>query len=359
MSGDRYPWQNWEDGKDRKILVVRLGSLGDVIHAIPAQQALAQNCPQSEIHWLTEPPYAELLRHISGISKVVIADTKAWRKKLSALNQIRKTLREVRRERYDAVFDFQGLLKSALLSRLARSDCVVGLPRSMLRERLSYHFYSCPVEIEEGRRHQIQVGLDLVNPPRHEGPAGAVIPLHIPDKVHASLDKNLQELEICNPILLNPGAGWPTKRWPIERFARLADRIESELRIPVLFTYGPGEEKLISEARATGSSVVRSFPSSILELAALCRRSRLMVAGDTGPMHLAVAVGTPVVALIGPGRTWRTGPFNPEDKVVQHERPCPHPYQRRCSDHFCMDFSVEKVYQAVRERLSLGDMNKR
>jgi lipopolysaccharide heptosyltransferase I len=346
-----YPWKNWGDGENQKILLVRLGSLGDVIHAIPAQQLLTRSLPGAEIHWLTEPPYAELLRHVLGIRQVWLADTKAWRTKLSSPVAIGRFVRGLKRERYDVVFDFQGLFKSAILSRLTGSDCVVGFPISRLRERQSRYFYNCKVEIEAGRRHQIELNLDLVDPPRHQKPGDSGIPLEIPETVDEFLDEQFEKLEMANPVLLNPGAGWPTKRWAVERYVRLAERIEKELNIPVLFTYGPGEEQLMQEALAAGPKVVKTFPSSILELAALCKRSRLMVAGDTGPMHLAVAMGTPVVALIGPGYAWRTGPFNPEDKIVQHERGCPHPYKRKCSDHYCMDLSLTQVYEAVVERL--------
>jgi len=346
-----YPWENWGDGENRRILVVRLGSLGDIVHTIPAQQLLGHHLPQAAIHWLTEPPYEELLDNIHGISKVWLADTKSWRKKLSSLTQAPRLIKELRLERFDLAFDFQGLVKSAFLSRLSGADCVSGFSRSRLREAFASNFYSRPVEIKPGKRHQIEVNMDLVNPPRYPGSINAAIPLRVHQRARDHVDGQFERLGIDNPLLLNPGAGWPTKRWPLERFARLASLIEKDLSIPVLFTYGPGEEQLIESAQAFGKKTIKSFPSSILELAAICRRSRLMVAGDTGPMHLAVALGTPVVALIGPGYPWRTGPFNPADEVVRHEDPCPNPYKRICRDHFCMDISVERVYEAVVTRL--------
>jgi len=350
---ERFPWTAWKDGRNRKILIVRLGSLGDIIHAIPAQQSLCSQLPGVEIHWLTEPPYAELLGNIPGIAKVWIADTKSWRNKFSSFLESRGIFRKLRQERYDVVFDFQGLLKSALLSRLSGSACVAGFAKPWLREKAACYFYTHPVELEVGNKHQVEVCLDLINPPLHTGSADADIHLRVPDNVNAYIEHQLDRLGITEPVLLNPGAGWSTKRWAIERFARLADLIETNLQIPVLFTYGPGEESLIDEAaQAMKSEKLRSFPTSILELAALCSRSRLMVAGDTGPMHLAVAMNTSTVALIGPGYSWRTGPFNPLDQTVQHERPCPTPYKRSCRNHFCMDIRVEEVYRAVVTRLS-------
>jgi lipopolysaccharide heptosyltransferase I len=348
---DMYPWKEWGEGRNRKILIVRLSSFGDIIHTIPAQQLLGSRLPRAEIHWMTEPNYAEFLRHVAGIQQVKIADTKAWRKTLSSPLEIARLIRGLKRECYDVVFDFQGLIKSAVLSRSTFSGCVAGFPTNMLREKYSHFFYNCKVEIGSGRRHQIENNLDLVDPPRFEGQNDGKVPLEIPPSVDVFLDEQLERLEFINPVLLNPGAGWPTKRWSLGRYVELAQRIKEKLNLSVLFTYGPGEEGLIQQATAIGPQIVKAFPTSILELAGLCKRACLMVAGDTGPMHLAVSMGTPVVALIGPAHPWRTGPFNPKDKVVQHDPTCPHPYRRECDNHFCMELSVDQVYQAVVERL--------
>lgn len=337
-----------------KILVVRLGSLGDVVHTVPAQQYLAKRYPDSEIHWLVEPPYDQLLAHVSNIDKIWKADTKRWRKNLTSFSELKSLVRELRAEGFDLAFDFQGLVKSAILTRLTGAKRSIGYDRNRLREPLAAWFYTEPTEIENGNRHHINYLLDLADPPRFQGQACAEMPLAIPAEATNYIVEHLKLLRAENPILLNPGAGWKTKRWPTERFAQLGRSIEERLGIPVIITYGPAEQHLISSIQEqTRPSPLKAFPTDLLQLAALCRQSRLMVAGDTGPLHMAVALGLPTVAVLGPAFPWRTGPFNASDVVIQHEPPCPHPYKRTCDEHFCMDISVEQVFSGITTRLGL------
>ncbi len=339
-----------------RILIVRLGSLGDVVHTVPAQQYLAKRYPESEIHWLVEPPYDQLLDHVPNIEKIWKADTRRWRENLTStsLSEAWSLLGELRAERFDLAIDFQGLVKSALLSRLTGARRVTGLERKWLREPLAAWFYTESTQIEDGNRHHIDYLLDLADPPRFRGQASADMPLAIPTEATDYVVEHLERLHANNPILLNPGAGWETKLWPTERFARLGQMVQEKLGIPIIITYGPAEQNLVDLVREqTLPDPLKAFPTDLLQLAALCRRSRLMVAGDTGPLHLAVALGLPTVALLGPALPWRTGPFNRSDVIIQHERPCPHPYKRSCREHFCMDISVERVFAGIIERLGV------
>ena len=197
------------------------------------------------------------------------------------------------------------------------------------------------------------MNLELAGSLGCNGTSTARIPFRIPAGAERYVDHRLREVEGRRPALLNPGAGWPTKLWPARRFARLGSEIRRRLKLPVVFTYGPGEEGLVREIRdcSRPGSVV-SFPTTILELAALCRRSRLMVAGDTGPLHLAVALGTPAVAVMGPTIARRNGPFHPEDRIVKRDLHCSDCNKRSCAEFICMDISVEQVFDAVRRRLT-------
>ena len=336
----------------RRILIVRLGAFGDILLTIPAQQFLGRIDPSCEIHWLAEPPWVPLLRCVSGIHRVWTADTKGWRRGIRQARGIRKLLRELRSQDFDEAIDFQGLLKSAALARLSGARRVRGFSRAELREKAASWFYTDRIETERGR-HQLLHHLDLLSPPSYRGPVSARIPLVLPGGLEDALNAQLEERSSERPILLNLGGGWETKRWAPERFGALATQIEGRLGVPTLFTIGPGEEELgeraVAAARCTPRKCLRI---GLLELAALCRRSRLMVAGDTGPLHLAVAMGTPTVAILGPALPWRTGPFDSADETVLHSTPCPHPYSRTCRDHFCMDIPVEAVYEAVERRLA-------
>ncbi|HUV14112.1 MAG TPA: glycosyltransferase family 9 protein [Acidobacteriota bacterium] len=337
-----------------RILIVRLGSLGDIVHTVPAQQYLAKRYPEAEIHWLVEPPYDQLLNHVPNIEKLWKADTKRWRKDLTSLSEPRALVSELRAQRFDLAIDFQGLVKSALLCRLSGARRIIGYQRKWLREPLAAWFYNEPTQIEDGQRHHVEYLLDLADPPRFQAQVSADMPLAIPADASRYVAKHLDRLQVKDPILLNPGAGWETKRWPAERFAQLGEVVQETLGIPVIITCGPAEQDLLDTIQErTLPDPLKAFPTDLLQLAALCRKSRLMVAGDTGPLHLAVALGLPTVAILGPAHAWRTGPFSRSDVIVQHERTCPHPYKRTCSEHFCMDISVEQVFSGITERLGL------
>ncbi len=335
-----------------KILIVRFGSLGDIVHGLPAQQELHRKYPEAGIHWLAEKPYKPLLETVPFLDKVWAAEMKKWRKNLGGLRHFKRLVKQLRAEEYDLVYDFQGLLKSAITARLAGGRSLLGFDRSLLREKAARFFYSQAASLEPGNRHQVECALDLVAPPRFTGKASAAINFDYPPECIEYIERNFAELEISTPpVLLNPGAAWETKRWDTRRFVQLAEKIEKS-GYPVIYTTGPGEEHLLEAIRNESSWPVKTFPTTIVQLSALCSRSALMVAGDTGPLHLAVASGTPTVAILGPAHAWRTGPFNPLDEVVQHEKPCPRPYSRTCPDHFCMDIPVELVYEAALRRMA-------
>jgi len=335
-----------------KILIVRFGSLGDIVHALPAMQELHRIHPEAEIHWLAEEPYRPLLETVPHLHRVWTSRMKKWRKQLRGIGCYRDLVRRLRAEKFDLVYDFQGLIKSAATAWLAGGKETIGFERELLREKAARIFYSRPTALEPGQRHQVEYALDLVRPPRFQGRSSAAIGFRYPAECLDYVDRELRKAGIESPpVLLNPGAAWETKRWDIGRFAKLGELI-SGAGYPVIYTIGPGEEQLLEEARRLSALPVRSFPTSMVQLSALCSRSLLMVGGDTGPLHLAVASGTPAVALIGPAHAWRTGPFHPDDEVVSHERPCPHPYSRTCKDHFCMDIPVERVFAAVVRRIA-------
>lgn len=342
-----------------KILIVRLGALGDVIHAVPAQQQLRQRFPDAAIHWLTEPPYREILQAVPGIERVWLADTKGWRARPHRLGELLRLVRGLRRQRFELAFDFQGLLKSAGLVRLARPGEFYGFQAERFKERAASWLYSRAIDGEADLGcHIVNTNLRLVSLLGAANGGSPLIPLNIPERLERIVDERLSQAgldpqsEGHRPVLINPGAGWTTKLWPARNYARLGAEIEQRLGIPVVYTYGPGEEGLIEQVRQTlQPDNVRAFPTSILELAALCRRSRLMVAGDTGPLHLAAALGVPVVAVMGPTTASRNGPFDVRDEVVQRRLPCSDCYKRKCNAFICMNITVPEVLRAVVRRM--------
>ncbi|HSR68367.1 MAG TPA: glycosyltransferase family 9 protein [Acidobacteriota bacterium] len=340
----------------RKILIVRLGALGDVIHAVPAQQALRRRFPEAEIHWLTEPPYRPLLEAVEGLDKVWTADTKSWRKRLS-LGEMSGLLRRLRGQRFDLAVDFQGLLKSAVLARLARPRQLIGFRAERFKEAAASWFYARTADGEADlTRNIIDTNLHLLSLVLDEADVEAAspyLPLKLPQEDVRYVDRQLEKAGVDQPpVLLNPGAGWETKLWPAPQFARLGRAVEEQLGLPVVYTWGPGEEPLMEQiSRQLSPRPVRTFPTTILQLAALCRRSRLFVGGDTGPLHLAAGLSVPVVAVMGPTTATRNGPFDPADEVVQWSLHCSDCYKRTCDRYFCMNIPPWEVLRAVTRRL--------
>ena len=340
----------------QKLLLVKLGSLGDIIHTIPAQQRLAQHFPQAQIHWLTEPPYDSLLDRIPGISRVWLADTKKWRRNISSLPESIHLIRSLRHHHFDAALDFQGLVKSALLAKLSGAERVIGFVPHQSREPASGYFYSETVVGDDGSRpHAVEINLQLARSLGcSQNGASPLIPLEIPSEAFDYVEDHLDKNKIVKPILVNPGAGWVTKLWPLRNYAQLLLRIHQELGHGIVLTYGPGEEDLVQEIQTvTAPHAIAAFPTTFLQLAALCRRSRLLIAGDTGPLHLAVALGTPTVAILGPTSPWRNGPFSSKDQIVKRYLFCSNSYKRTCNEFICMDIPVQEVFNAVIRRLEL------
>lgn len=345
-----------------KLLIVRLSSLGDVIHTIPAQQQIADHLGQAEIHWVTEPPFDSLLHHIPGISRLWVADTRKWRRRISGLREMLQLVSSLRGERFDIALDFQGLAKSAVMARLSGATQVVGLPSRELREPVATWFYtdiaraadrSLSSPGESNRRHVVEINLELARFVGCSKGSSALIPLRIPPQATRCVKEKLHGLGMTHPILINPGAGKAKKLWGARHYANLFLEIRKRLGLPAMFTYGPGEEHLIDEIqRVIEPLPVPTFATNLLELAALCRQSRLLVAGDTGPLHLAVALGTPTVALMGPTSLWRNGPFHPDDQVVTTNRRSSgrRAWKRPGSMD---DIRVEEVFGAVVRRLEL------
>ncbi len=340
----------------QKLLIVKLGSLGDILHTIPAQQLLAQHFSQAQIHWLTEPPYHTFLDRIPGITQVWLADTKRWRRKLFSLGESTQLVRSLRQQHFDIALDFQGLVKSALLAKLSGAKRVIGFVAPQSREPASRYFYSETVVGDDGSRpHVVEINLQLARSLGcSQDEASPLIPLDIPSEAFDYVDDQLSKHNIAKPILVNPGAGWVTKLWPLRNYAQLLLRIHQTLGHGIVLTYGPGEENLVQRIQTvTAPQPIAAFPTTFLQLAALCRRSRLLIAGDTGPLHMAVALGTPTVAILGPTSPWRNGPFNSKDPIVKRYLFCSNSYKRTCNEFICMNIPVQEVFEAVMRRLEL------
>jgi ADP-heptose:LPS heptosyltransferase len=265
----------------------------------------------------------------------------------------RQQLRRLRASAFDLALDFQGLLKSASIARLSGARRVFGYSRAGLREPASALFLSKTIAVPK-QTHVIRKSLLLL-----QGALDIPVPdvLSFPIRVTAKDEADAQQVSANaggNYAILNPGGGWPTKLWSAERFGKLADLLWEQYGISSLITYGPGEFELAESVRRSSvSGKAQPVSLSLKSFYALARDARVYVGGDTGPTHIAVAAGTPIVGLFGPTEWWRNGSPRPEDICVErNDFDCRVDCHRRsCSKWICMDIEVGRVMGAVQRRL--------
>ena len=327
-----------------RFLLVRLGSLGDVVHAIPAAAALRTGFPDAQIDWVVDPRYVELLSLVRGLNRSIPLDSR------TDPRAIWHTIRSLRTARYDVAIDFQGLIKSGTVARVAGAPVRIGFPRAHLREPAARFFYTQTPD-PGAARHVIAKNLSLL---AAVGVTTTAIdfPLDIPRG--AAVDALLTAAGSEGYALINPGAAWPNKRWPPDRFGAVAAALRERYAIRSAVLWGPGEESLAAAvvAASAGSAAVAP-PTTIPDLFALSQRAALLVSGDTGPLHIAAAVGTPIVALFGPTWSDRNGPWSPADVTIARTETCVCLYERRCRrPPPCIDeITVAEVVSAIDRRL--------
>jgi heptosyltransferase I len=338
-----------------RLLVVRLGAFGDIVHAIPAVAALRAAHPSACIDWLVSIRYAEVLDLLSlhdraiivgksrGTNSGIIAGHTGARGLLSVLGELRST-------RYDAAIDFQGLLKSAVLARLSGARRVIGFARQHLREPLAGVFYK---ETSDPGR-----GLHVVRKNLALGTAlGAASVLSFPFIQSRAPDEVRQQLGLADHerfAVLNPAAGWPNKRWPVERFGALARLLGERHGLTPIILWGPAERLLAEAVVEASAGTARLAPqTSVGDLPSLFGSAALMVSGDTGPLHLAAATGTPIVGLYGPTDPLRNGPWSRDDVTISRFQSCVCHHKRRCCkvNPCLLEITVEEVAAAVDRRL--------
>jgi lipopolysaccharide heptosyltransferase I len=328
-----------------RLLVVRLGSLGDLVHTLPAVAALRRARPDTAIDWLVDRVHQDFLELVPVVSSVVTLDAPTVRGWLGA----RRTLRA---RRYEAAIDFQGLVKSAAIARLSGAARIVGFERAALREPAARWLYTESVQVGAGR-HVIDKNLRLAEA---LGAQPQVREFPIADVASAALDA-LRADVVSEFVLLNCGAAWPNKRWPPDRFGQIAKWLHDRRGLRSVALWGPGESALAADiVRTSGGAAIAAPATGLRDLVALARAARLMISGDTGPTHIAGAVGTPLVVIFGPTDPARNGPWNDQDVVVSRYDTCGCHYQRRCHrppDGWCLQHvDVEQVQRAIDARLS-------
>ncbi len=342
-----------------RVLIVKLGSIGDVVHTLPSLAAMRRALPDAELSWVVERRAAEILRDNPILDRLIEIDTKALRRGLMSgetLRAPRQQLRLLRASAFDLALDFQGLIKSAMIARVSGARRIVGFAREALREPPSRLLHHESVPIAAGL-HVIRKNLALVESalkipiPQTEGEFEFPIAI---DESHEIEAERAASGTAGRYAILNPGGGWPTKLWSAEKFGLLADELWNHFGIHSLVTSGPGEDELTRRALSPSKSgKAKAVSVSLKGFCALAKGAQVYVGGETGPTHLAIAMRTPVVGLLGPTEWWRNGSIYSDDVCVERtdigcRENC---HRRSCSQWICMDIEVERVLSAVTERL--------
>ncbi|MBL9139212.1 MAG: glycosyltransferase family 9 protein [Verrucomicrobiales bacterium] len=351
-----------------RILIVKLSAIGDVIHTLPALMRLRRHFPEAEIHWLVEEPSATLLLDHPGLDRVWVVPRRkrgsngtesSWG---ASMRKWWRFAREFRREKYDCAFDFQGLAKSAIWVLLARSRRKIGfgrgLPRSNEGAWLTLNERVAPPSAD---MHALDRGLYLLSSVGIErGPLDYGLPRFADDEAQATaLLAQSGVLAGTRFVAVNPVTRWRTKDWEAARFAATCDRIVAA-GLPVVFTGGAGDREAIDAivALMKERSGRLEGRTSLRCLAEVYRRATLLLTTDTGPMHLAAALGTPVVALFGPTAPWRTGPYGDGHVVLRQDLSCSPCFKRTCGtrryeERACMlRHDPHQVAEAVLRRIA-------
>ncbi len=346
-----------------RFLIVRLGALGDIVHTLPVAAALRQAYPDAKIDWLVSARHREVLDLVPVVDeRIAINDREGARGGLSLLAAVRR----MRACRYDAALDLQGLMKSAIVARASGARRVIGFGGHFAREALAKAFYTERYDPGGGgmfdpneTRHVVQLNLLLLKP---LGVIAAAPTFPLAPVESAVADAMARETAAGDGsacyALLNPGAAWINKRWPPARFGALAAVIRQRHGLRSVVLWGPGERELgeAAVAHSAGAAIITP-PTTIADIVALARRAAVMVSGDTGPTHIAAAVGTPLVGIYGPTRPERNGPWRSDDQTVSRAAVCECHHLRQCRrDRMCLlEIEVEEVLAAVERRLAAGE----
>jgi 3-deoxy-D-manno-octulosonic-acid transferase/heptosyltransferase-1 len=346
------------------ILIVKLSALGDVVHTLPALNVLRRAYPHAHITWLVEAAAADIIRDHPALDTTIVSRRKKWIRDihegewLRTIKDIGAFVRTLRNTRYDMVIDFQGLFKSGMLVALCKGNRKIGYDQT--REE-SYRFLTERIPPFDLDQHAILRYLNLL---KASGIANNNdITFRIPVKNNKRqraylLLKQNQWHEGNRFIAINPMAKWNTKLWIPQKFAVLADQIIQEHNISVVFTGSQEDQKAIQEITSLmqEKGIDLSGKTDLLTLAALYEKAEALISTDTGPMHVAAAMGTPVIALFGPTAPWRTGPFGSGHTIIQKGIPCSPCFKKKCAHLDCMnEIEVAEVLSAVSKVINYND----
>lgn len=345
----------------KSILIIKLSAIGDVVHTLPFLEVLRKKFSEARLDWVVEEESSQIVEAHKGIDNVIISRRKSWQKRLlkgrkrsAAFREIIQFLKELRSNEYDLVIDLQGLFKSAILTGLSRGKRKIGA--SWGREGSQLFLTERPYFVDTDK-HAVDKYLKVAEYLGCEKDSWkGHIPIRESDK--KSIDKVFHDRGIKDQSLvaINPFAKWTTKLWESERFAALADRLQKELACDIIFTGSKQDQAEIDDIidGMDEKPTTLAGQTTLKELAYLYSKCQLLVTTDTGPMHIAAAMGCPVVALFGPTAPWRTGPYGKGHTVVRDEIECSPCFNKKCDHVSCMrNITVDRVFETVKEQINV------
>jgi heptosyltransferase-1 len=347
----------------KRLLIVRLGAMGDVLHSLPAATALRRAFPDATMGWMIEERWAELLCTLptprsgprSGqrpvVDRIHIVETKKWRRNLTSYQtweQMAAGLSDLRAAKYEVALDLQGAVRSAILARLSRAPMIYGAAQP--RENVASMFYTHQV-ITYGA-HVVEQNLSIAEAVARRSLQLPPVELPHDEAAEKECERRLSERNIQEFVLLNPGAGWGAKQWPSERYAQVVKHL-AQNGVRSLINFGPGEEELARSVERNSDGAAEAMTSSLTQLITLARRARLFIGGDTGPLHLAAVLRVPVVAIFGPTNPARNGPFGTQAVILRSPKSSTSHKRRAQPDEGLLDISVEQVVDAALQILRL------
>jgi ADP-heptose:LPS heptosyltransferase len=331
-----------------RALIVRLSAIGDVVHTLPVAAVLRER--GYDVDWVIEPAARPLVHANPAVTRAIAAPPA----RIAGLPRALGAIRGLRAARHDVALDLQGLWKSAAWARASGARRVVGFARPWRREGLSEMLLGVRQPLSPGTAHVIDKNLALLRALDIDAVGHRAFPLPAAADEARRVSEQLAERGWREYAVLNPGGGWASKLWPVESFGAVAQGLAARGLKPVV-TWGPGEQGLADAVVAASKGTAAScFATTLLEYAHLARRARLVVAADTGPMHLACAVAAPVVGVFGPTDPARNGPFGAGDITVRRQPLCSPCHRSRCATHEGVMAAIPpaEVLSAIDRRLA-------
>ena len=348
-----------------KVLIVKTSALGDIVHSLPVLPYLQSALAGMEIDWLAEERFAPLLEGHPAIRKVHRVRTKEWRRNWmeAGRRELPDLVRQLRREGYDAVLDLQGNSKSALFALVSGAPLRFGFDRRGVREWPNLLATNRRVPLSNDDFHITERSLAIARRAFPGGEGGPLAgPLCAAAEALEAVDSDLKGFGARRKrVVIHYGTSWKTKLWPVESWGELASRLYDELGLLPVLTWGSEEEREVAWAiRNLSGNRANLWPrrGTLAEIVALLSRADLVIGGDTGPVHIAAAVGTSTVSLFRVTDPWRNGPRGPEHIRLKSPLGCSPCLRKDCpQDRECArSISVDSVFSAVRSILQRKDL---